>query len=79
MILKDDDDFRIFDEKVLKSLRDMPGKDRFIRGMISWLFLIKYILYERDIRFAGSTKYNFKKMISFAFSAIIYFSSYPYI
>ena len=78
MIPQDTGDFRMFDKKVLAALRKMKEKDRFLRGMVSWVgFKQKAILYDRDARYAGTTHYPLKKMIVFAFNAITSFSSFP--
>lgn len=77
-IPKDTGDFRLMDRKVVESFKAMPEKNRFVRGMVSWVgFNQTYIEYERDERFAGETKYPLKKMIKFASDGIIAFSSKP--
>src|SRR3954466_15659158 len=77
-IPKDTGDFRLIDRKVAAVFREMTEKNRFVRGMFSWIgFTQTYIEYERDERFAGETKYPFKKMIKFASDGIIAFSSKP--
>ena len=77
-IPKDTGDFRIIDRKVADVFRKMTEKNRFVRGMFSWIgFSQTYIEYERDERFAGETKYPFKKMIKFASDGIIAFSTKP--
>lgn len=77
-IPKDTGDFRIIDRKVADVFRRMTERNRFIRGMISWIgFKQTFIEYERDERFAGETKYPLKKMIKFALDGIIAFSSKP--
>ena len=77
-IPKDTGDFRLIDRKVAAVFRKMTERNRFVRGMFSWIgFSQTYIEYERDERFAGETKYPFKKMIKFASDGIIAFSSKP--
>lgn len=77
-IPKDTGDFRIIDRKVADVFRQMTERNRFIRGMISWVgFKQTYIEYERDERFAGETKYPLKKMLKFASDGIISFSTKP--
>jgi dolichol-phosphate mannosyltransferase len=77
-IPKDTGDFRLIDRKVADAFIAMPEKNRFIRGMISWVgFNQIAIEYVRDERFAGETKYPLKKMIKFAKDGIIAFSSKP--
>ena len=71
-------DFRLIDKKVAEVFLQLPERNRFIRGMISWVgFKQVAIEYVRDERFAGETKYPLKKMIKFAKDGIIGFSSKP--
>jgi polyisoprenyl-phosphate glycosyltransferase len=77
-IPRDTGDFRLIDRKVVESFIAMPERNKFIRGMISWIgFNQTCIEYERNERFAGETKYPLKKMIKFASDGIIAFSSKP--
>lgn len=77
-IPKDTGDFRIIDRSVAEVFKRMTERNRFVRGMISWIgFRQTYIEYERDERFAGDTKYPLKKMIKFASDGIIAFSTKP--
>jgi len=74
----DTGDFRLMSRKALNVLNAMPEKHRFIRGMVSWIGLRQEpLLYDRDARFAGETKYPLRKMISFAVDAITSFSIRP--
>jgi polyisoprenyl-phosphate glycosyltransferase len=74
----DTGDFRLIDRKIVDAFKSMPERNRFIRGMISWVgYEQTYIEYERDERFAGVTKYPLKKMLKFASDGIIAFSSKP--
>ncbi len=74
----DTGDFRLMDRKVVNAIKSMPEKSRFIRGMVSWVGFKQIPLeYERDIRFAGVTKYPLKKMLKFAFDGIVSFSTKP--
>jgi dolichol-phosphate mannosyltransferase len=71
-------DFRLFNHKVLNTFKNMREQHRFIRGMIPWLgFNSTPVYYERDRRFAGNTKYPFRKMFIFALDAIFSFSNAP--
>ncbi|MGF9767784.1 glycosyltransferase family 2 protein [Bacillus albus] len=77
-IPKDTGDFRIIDRKVADVFNQMTERNRFIRGMMSWVgYRQTYVEYERDERFAGETKYPLKKMIKFASDGIIAFSTKP--
>jgi dolichol-phosphate mannosyltransferase len=77
-IPKDTGDFRLIDKKVADVFKQMTERNRFVRGMISWVgFRQTCIEYVRDERFAGETKYPLKKMLKFAADGIIAFSTKP--
>lgn len=77
-IPEDTGDFRLISNKVLKCIQSMPEKHRFLRGMFPWIgFKNIPIAYNRDARYAGTTKYPFKKMLNFALDAIFSFSKFP--
>ena len=77
-IPKDTGDFRIISRSVVEVLKIMPEKERFIRGMISWVgFRQTGFLYVREARHAGETKYPFSKMLKFAIDGITSFSTFP--
>lgn len=72
----DTGDFRLIDRKVADVLNSMPERNKFLRGLISWIgFNQVPIEYERDERFAGETKYPLKKMVKLAADGILGFSS----
>jgi len=74
----DTGDFRLIDKKIILELKEMPEKGRFMRGLISWLgFKQTEILYTRNKRFAGKSKYPLRKMLSFALEGITSFSTKP--
>jgi dolichol-phosphate mannosyltransferase len=74
----DTGDFRLMSQVVVKHLNAMPEDDRFVRGMVSWLgFRQVPLLYDRAERFAGETKYPFRKMVKLAIDAITGFSIVP--
>jgi dolichol-phosphate mannosyltransferase len=71
-------DFRLMSRRALDALLAMPEQARFIRGMVAWIgFRQIPFAYDRQERFAGETKYPFKKMMRFAFDALTGFSSAP--
>lgn len=71
-------DFRLMDREVARNLCNMREESRYIRGMVSWLgFRQVGVYYERDKRFAGETKYSWRKMISFALDGVTSFSERP--
>lgn len=74
----DTGDFRLMDRRVASALRSMRERHRFIRGMVSWVGGRQVaVAYDRKPRFAGETKYPFRKMFSFALDAITSFSIVP--
>lgn len=74
----DTGDFRLMSRRALDALLAMPEQARFIRGMVAWIgFRQVPFAYDRDQRFAGSTKYPFGKMLRFALDALTGFSSAP--
>lgn len=78
VIPPDTGDFRLMRRPVVDILNSMPERHRFIRGMVSWIGGRQVpILYDRDVRFAGTTKYPLRKMIRFAVDGITSFSTVP--
>lgn len=74
----DTGDFRLIDRKVCEALKRVKERNRYIRGIISWLgFKQTGVEFVREKRFAGETKYPLKKMLKFAFDAITSFSYKP--
>lgn len=71
-------DFRLIDRKVCDVLRSLKEKNRYVRGLVSWVgFKQASVEYVREERFAGETKYPLKKMIRFALDGITSFSNKP--
>jgi len=71
-------DFRLMSRRAADQLRAMREKDRFVRGLISWIgFRQTSVLYQREARFAGKTKYPFRKMVKFAIDGLTSFSTAP--
>ncbi len=74
----DTGDFRLIDQKVVKYLRQMPEKNKFIRGQVAWLgFRQTAVTFKRDKRQFGETGYPFSKMLKFALDGITGFSDKP--
>lgn len=71
-------DFRLVSRRVADHLRSMREKDRFMRGLVSWVgFKQTSVPYEREPRYAGETKYPYRKMIKFALDGVTSFSTAP--
>ena len=74
----DTGDFRLMSRRISDQVVQMPEHDRFIRGMVAWLgFKQVAFEYDRNARFAGTTKYPLTKMIGFAADALVSFSMVP--
>ncbi len=74
----DTGDFRLMTRRVADTLISMPEAHRFIRGLVSWIGMEQVaIAYDRDVRFAGQTKYPFFKMFAFSLDAITAFAVAP--
>ena len=71
-------DFRLIDSNVIREFNRLKEKGKYIRGLISWVgFKQVPFYYKRDARFAGETKYPFKRMMGLATKALFYFSKKP--
>jgi dolichol-phosphate mannosyltransferase len=74
----DTGDFRLMDRVVVDALEAMPERDRFVRGMVSWVgFRQIAVPYRRAKRLAGESKYPLMKMLRFAVDGIASFSTVP--
>jgi len=71
-------DFRLMDRQVVNELLRLPERNRFVRGLVSWVgFKQTTVEYIREERFSGKTKYPLSRMISFALDGITAFSKKP--
>jgi dolichol-phosphate mannosyltransferase len=74
----DTGDFRLMDRKVCDAMQSIREKNRFVRGLVSWVgFRQTAIEYVREERYAGETKYPLKKMLRFSIDGITSFSYKP--
>ena len=74
----DTGDFRLIDRKVCDAMKSLGERNRYVRGLVSWVgFKQTAVEYVREKRFAGETKYPFKKMIKLAMDGIMSFSYKP--
>jgi dolichol-phosphate mannosyltransferase len=74
----DTGDFRLMGPRAVAAFRAMPERNRFIRGLVSWIgFSQTAVLYKRQARQAGSTKFPIRKMLRFALDGITSFSFFP--
>ncbi len=74
----DTGDFCLLDRRVVDVLNAMPERNRYIRGLRSWIgFSQIAIQFERHPRFAGEVKYTFQKSLSLAIDGLVSFSKVP--
>ena len=74
----DSGDFCLMTKNALENLNNLPEKNRFVRGLRSYIGLKQIgIAYERNARLAGSSKYNFRKLLRLASDGIFNFSDRP--
>lgn len=74
----DTGDFRLMSRAVVDTLRQMPERHRFLRGMVAWTgYRQTAVAYDRPERFAGQTKYPLSKMVRYALDGILSFSIKP--
>ncbi len=74
----DTGDFRLIDRKVADTLKQVPERNRYVRGLMAWIgFRQTALEFERAERFAGTTKYPLRKMLKLAADGILSFSFKP--
>lgn len=71
-------DFCIMDRRVVELLAAMPERNRFVRGIRSWVGLDQIgLAYERQARHAGQPKYTFSRLVYLALDGLVSFSYIP--
>ncbi len=71
-------DFRLVDRRAVEVLRQLPERNRFMKGLFAWVgFNAVGVPYERPQRAAGSTKFNFWRLWNFALDGVVSFSTAP--
>ena len=71
-------DFRMFRKSVKDALINLNERNRFSKGLFSWIgFKIKYLYYDVEPRNNGKSSFGFINSIKYAFSGILAFSSKP--
>ena len=77
-IQKDTGDFRLLDRRCVEALKQIRESQRYTKGLFSWIgYNKKEILYDRDPRAAGKTKWNYKKLIDLSIDGITSFTTAP--
>jgi dolichol-phosphate mannosyltransferase len=74
----DSGDFSLIDRRVVDLLKRMPERNRFVRGLRTWVGLRQTgFEYSRAARFAGESKYSFAKLLRLAFDGLVSYSYVP--
>jgi glycosyltransferase involved in cell wall biosynthesis len=74
----DTGDFRLLDRRCIEALKSFRESERYTKGMFSWIgYRKKEILYDRDPRAAGETKWNYSKLVNLAIDGITSFTTAP--
>lgn len=77
-IQKDTGDFRLLDRRCVNALRKLRESQRCSKSMFSWIgYNKKEVLFDRDARVAGKTKWNYKKLVDLAIDGITSFTTSP--
>lgn len=77
-IQKDTGDFRLLDRRCVEALKQLRESQRYTKGLFSWIgYNKKEILYDRDPRAAGQTKWNYGKLINLSIDGITSFTTAP--
>jgi len=75
---RDTGDFRLLSRRALDGLKQLRERQRFMKGLFAWVgYAQKAVVYERDPRFAGSSKFNYWRLWNFALEGITSFSTAP--
>ena len=71
-------DFRLIDRRVVESIKKMPERQRFMKGIFAWVgYKQTSILFDREPWYQGQTKWNYWKLWNFAIDGITFFSFLP--
>lgn len=71
-------DFRLLDKKAVEALLSLPERTRFNKGLFAWIgFKTSYVYHTREVRNAGKSQFNARKLIALAIDGITSFSSTP--
>lgn len=77
-IPQDTGDYRLMDQKVVQALKQMPERNRFMKGLFSWVgYKQTAIYFNRQPRQSGKSRFNYWKLWNFAIDGITSFSSIP--
>jgi len=77
-IQKDTGDFRLLDRRCVEAIKRLRESQRYTKGLYSWIgYNKKEILYERDPRIAGKSKWNYRRLVNLSIDGITSFTTSP--
>jgi polyisoprenyl-phosphate glycosyltransferase len=77
-IQQDTGDFRLLDKRCVEALKQMRESQRYTKGMFSWIgYKKKEIMYDRDPRAAGQSKWSYRKLLELAIEGLTSFTTAP--
>ena len=77
-IQKDTGDFRLLDRRCVEAIKKMRESQRYTKGLYSWIgYKKKEILYDRNKRAAGKTKWNYRQLTNLSIDGITSFTTSP--
>lgn len=77
-IPRDTGDFRLLDRCVVEAIKQLPERNRFMKGLFAWVgFKQTSVLFDRPSRHQGETTWNYWRLWNFALDGITSFSFLP--
>ena len=77
-IQKDTGDFRLLDRRCVEAIKQLRESQRYTKGLYSWIgYNKKEILYDRDPRVAGKSKWNYRRLLNLSIDGITSFTTSP--
>lgn len=77
-VQKDTGDFRLLDRRCVEAIKQLKESQRYTKGLYSWIgYNKKEILYDRDPRIAGKSKWNYRRLINLSIDGITSFTTSP--
>lgn len=71
-------DFRLLDRKIVKALQKLPERNRFMKGLYSWVgFKQTAIPFEVQPRKSGTSQWSFYSLLDLAITGITSFTAFP--
>ncbi len=75
---RDTGDFRLLNRRVVEAMKGLRERQRFMKGLFAWVgYRQKAVIYDRDRRHAGKSKFNYWRLWNFALEGITSFSTAP--